>query len=119
MGISQAAQQFRQRLAVCSWSLQPKSPAELIQHLHAIGLTHIQLDLDPFREQPAIWETAPALFARHGITLRLDVLRDKRRTLVPGAPVRLGPVAPVVRDLEAAIASLEEWLQPQSRRKAA
>ena len=31
--------QFVKKLAVCSWSLQPASPAELIQQLKAIGLT--------------------------------------------------------------------------------
>lgn len=58
------------------------------------------------------------IFARHGITLRLDVLRDSTRTLVPGAPTRPRPAAPVVRDLEAAIASLEAWLRPRSARSA-
>ena len=60
--------QFLRRLAVCSWSLQPTSPAELIQRLQAIGLTRIQLDLDPFRENSTVWGAAPALFAQHGIT---------------------------------------------------
>lgn len=58
------------------------------------------------------------IFARHGIALRLDVLRDSTRTLVPGAPARVGPAAPVVHELEAAIASLEAWLRPRSARPA-
>jgi sugar phosphate isomerase/epimerase len=37
------------RLAICSWSLQPESPAELAQKLHAIGIVRTQLALDPIR----------------------------------------------------------------------
>ena len=59
---------FLQRLAVCSWSLQPTCPADLVRDLQSIGLKHLQLDLDPFREHPALWDSAPALFARNGIT---------------------------------------------------
>lgn len=59
-------------------------------------------------------EALGPVFARHGIKLRLDVLCDKSRSLVPGSPTRLHPAAPVVRDLEAAIASLEAWLHPRS-----
>lgn len=44
-----------ERLAVCSWSLQPKSPEELIQQLNRIGLHRVQIALDPIREQPALW----------------------------------------------------------------
>jgi L-ribulose-5-phosphate 3-epimerase len=60
--------QFLPRLAVCSWSLQPTKPADLVRDLQTIGLNHVQLDLDPFREQPDIWGGAPAICAQHGIT---------------------------------------------------
>ncbi len=36
-------------LAVCSWSLQPDSPAQLIERVSACDLTAIQLHLDPLR----------------------------------------------------------------------
>ncbi|MCX7006542.1 MAG: hypothetical protein NTY53_04715 [Kiritimatiellaeota bacterium] len=58
---------FLQKLAVCGWSLQPTSPADLVRDLEIIGLKHVQIDLDPFRENPKVWATAPALFAQHGI----------------------------------------------------
>ena len=58
-------------------------------------------------------DTLAPIFARHGIALRLDVLRDASRTLVPGAPSRTRPAPAVVHELEAAIASLESWLRPQ------
>jgi L-ribulose-5-phosphate 3-epimerase len=37
------------RLAVCSWSLRPESPAELAQHLNTIGIRRTQLAIDPIR----------------------------------------------------------------------
>lgn len=59
--------QFLDRLAVCSWSLQPACPADLVRDLRTIGLARLQLDLDPFREQAAAWADAPSLFAENGI----------------------------------------------------
>ncbi len=38
------------RLGVCSWSLQPTSPADLAAKLRAIGVDACQLALDPIRE---------------------------------------------------------------------
>jgi len=58
---------FLSRLAVCSWSLQPADPAQLVEQLRAVGLNRVQLDLDPFREQPEVWSGAPELFAQAGI----------------------------------------------------
>jgi len=55
------------KLAVCSWSLQPVSPAQLAQHAKSVGLKRLQLDLDPFREQPTVWDKAPDVFADHGL----------------------------------------------------
>ncbi|MCF7848838.1 MAG: sugar phosphate isomerase/epimerase [Kiritimatiellales bacterium] len=60
-------QHFTQRLAVCSWSLQPATPADLVRDLQVVGVDKTQLDLDPFREQPVVWDGASALFAQHGI----------------------------------------------------
>jgi sugar phosphate isomerase/epimerase len=52
------------RLAVCTWSLQPASPAQLIEKLKQIGIPRVQLALDPIREQPDAWsEVAPLLRA--------------------------------------------------------
>ena len=60
---------FKDRLAVCSWSLQPTSPQQLIEHLRAIGLSRVQLALDPLRENPAVWGDTAALFKQAGITI--------------------------------------------------
>ena len=43
------------RLAVCSWSLQPNTPEELIAKLKEIGIPRVQLALDPVRENPPVW----------------------------------------------------------------
>lgn len=44
------------RLAVCSWSLQPTGPQDLLAKLEATGIPRIQLALDPLLEAPGIWE---------------------------------------------------------------
>jgi len=44
------------RLAVCSWSLQPTGPQDLLAKLNATGIPRIQLALDPLLEAPGIWE---------------------------------------------------------------
>lgn len=44
------------RLAVCSWSLQPSGPQDLLAKLDATGIPRIQLALDPLLESPGIWE---------------------------------------------------------------
>jgi sugar phosphate isomerase/epimerase len=60
---------FLDRLAVCSWSLQPRNPEQLVQQLKEIGLTQLQLALDPMREQPAQWGNFADQARRAGLTL--------------------------------------------------
>ena len=57
------------RLAVCSWSLQPTSPQDLITKLQGTGIRRVQLALDPLRESPGVWGETPALFRQNGITI--------------------------------------------------
>ena len=47
------------RLAVCSWSLQPANADELLAHLRALGLPRVQLALDPILESPDRWRGFP------------------------------------------------------------
>jgi hypothetical protein len=56
-------------------------------------------------------ESLAPILARHGIGLRRDILRDRRRTLVAGMPSRVRPVPHVVGVLEGALASLDDWLE--------
>ena len=60
---------FRDRLAVCSWSLQPRDPQELIEHLGAIGLNRVQVALDPIRENPRIWGATADVFRQRNIAM--------------------------------------------------
>jgi L-ribulose-5-phosphate 3-epimerase len=57
------------RLAVCSWSLQPATPAELLDRLAEIGISRVQLALDPVRESPALWGGIGELCRQRGITI--------------------------------------------------
>ncbi|MHC1762967.1 MAG: sugar phosphate isomerase/epimerase family protein [Verrucomicrobiia bacterium] len=57
------------RLAVCSWSLQPASPQVLINQVKEIGLARIQIALDPIRDQPAVWGNFAAQASAAGLEL--------------------------------------------------
>lgn len=60
---------FIDRLAVCSWSLQPETPEQLVTKLKEIGLPGVQLALDPFREKPETWAHAGELLRAEGFDL--------------------------------------------------
>jgi sugar phosphate isomerase/epimerase len=60
---------FIERLAVCSWSLQPSRPEELAAKLLELGIPRVQLALDPLRENPAVWGNAFTLLRERGITI--------------------------------------------------
>jgi sugar phosphate isomerase/epimerase len=57
------------RLAVCSWSLQPNDPADLIAKLKATGLRRLQLALDPLRQSPDVWGRAEKMFRENDIVI--------------------------------------------------
>ena len=57
------------RLAVCSWSLQPGNPSELVAKLQATGIHRVQLALDPLREFASVWGQAADLLQQSGITI--------------------------------------------------
>lgn len=44
-----------ERIGVCSWSLQPGDPAELIKHLRGLAILRVQLALSPMVEDPDVW----------------------------------------------------------------
>jgi sugar phosphate isomerase/epimerase len=58
-----------QRLAVCSWSLQPATPQELVAKLEATGIRRVQLALDPLREAPDVWRNTAELLRQNDITI--------------------------------------------------
>ena len=57
------------RVAVCSWSLQPASPADLMAKLESTGIRRVQLALDSLRDSPGVWGEALTLFRQKGITM--------------------------------------------------
>ena len=59
--------QLGERLAVCSWSLQPANPRDLLAKLQTTGVGRIQLALDPLRERPEVWGETRALCLEHGV----------------------------------------------------
>ena len=69
MTISRNAPFSGDSLAVCSWSLQPANPADLVTKLRATGISRVQLALDPWREAPGIWGDAAEVFKQAGITI--------------------------------------------------
>src|SRR6266496_2776007 len=60
---------LKDRLAVCSWSLQPANPQQLVEQLHQLGIDRVQLALDPLRESPEVWGRAAELFRENGVTI--------------------------------------------------
>jgi sugar phosphate isomerase/epimerase len=58
-----------ERLAVCSWSLQPSDSHDLVRKLEAAGAQRVQLALDPLRENSESWADAPQILQASGITI--------------------------------------------------
>ena len=63
------ANRLDSKLAVCSWSLRPSDPRDLLAKLEAVGIKRVQIALDPLRELPAVWGVLPELCATKGIEL--------------------------------------------------
>lgn len=60
---------FKDRLAVCSWSLQPEGPEQLITHLRTIGVPRVQLALNPLRDNSSVWSATDELLRAAGIRI--------------------------------------------------
>ena len=55
-------------IGVCSWSLHPAGPDDLLASLNTLGLKRVQLALDPLRSDPA-WSDAGKRLADAGVTI--------------------------------------------------
>ena len=62
------------RLGVCSWSLQPKSTAELVGTLQKLDLPLVQLALDPVIEQPEAFGDAIQVIREAGMRIASGML---------------------------------------------
>ena len=58
-----------ERLGVCSWSLLPSDPQDLVEKLHLAGIHRVQLALDPLRETPAAWGGAGKVLRQAHLTI--------------------------------------------------
>ena len=84
-----------ERLAVCSWSLQPTSPEDLVQKLRATGISRVQLELDPLRDSPKIWGDTEKIFREHNITIVSGMVRCLGEDYATLESIRLtGGIAP-------------------------
>lgn len=57
------------QIAVCSWSLRPGSPEELVEALRRVGLSRVQLALVPLVEAGDTWGNAIAVLRAAGIDI--------------------------------------------------
>jgi len=61
-------------VAVCSWSLQATSPAELVARVQATGARAVQLALTPIAEKPGVWAGVFDALAAAGIEIASGML---------------------------------------------
>lgn len=65
------------RIGVCSWSLKPASPDELVAALNRLGVDAVQLALSPIVHDPANWHDAIARVRDRGIDVLSGVLATR------------------------------------------
>jgi sugar phosphate isomerase/epimerase len=84
-----------ERLAVCSWSLLPTDPNDLVAKLHATGIRRVQLELGPLHENPRVWGETEKLFKQEGITIVSGMCRCAGEDYTTLDSIRLtGGIAP-------------------------
>ena len=66
---------FSGRLAVCSWSLQPKGVHELIEQMREMKTRYLQIALDPLHENPGAWQNFEDLFEKNNMMVISGMLR--------------------------------------------
>jgi L-ribulose-5-phosphate 3-epimerase len=59
----------QRRIGVCSWSLRPREPRELVAALQRLGMNAVQLALSPLVHAPAVWADAIGLLHSAGIDI--------------------------------------------------
>ncbi len=95
MKLPENTKMFLNHLAVCTWSLQPTDPANLVQQLQAIGVNRVQLDMDPLREQPAVWGRTGEILRQGGIQIVSGMFRTVGEDYTTPETIRLtGGVVP-------------------------
>ena len=57
------------RIGVCSWSLRPQDPRDLVAQLADVGLRKVQLALNPLRDPAGPWADASGVLRDAGVTV--------------------------------------------------
>ena len=84
-----------ERLAVCSWSLLPANPQDLVDKLRATGIRRVQLELDPLRATPKVWGETEKLFRENNIEIVSGMVRCIGEDYATLESIRLtGGIAP-------------------------
>lgn len=100
---------MKQRIGVCSWSLRPESPEDLVAKVRACGLARVQLALDPLRI--GRWDASRTVetLGSAGIALESGMLQTHGEDYASLAAIRatggLRPDGTWSKNLEAARAS--------------
>jgi L-ribulose-5-phosphate 3-epimerase len=119
----------RPRLGVCSWSLQPSTPEELVERVRATGLDSVQLALTPLAERPLVWSTTGELLREAGIAILSGMLETvgedygsiesitrtggvRPASTWPATRERAAKVALVARDLGVRLVTLHAGFLP-------
>jgi sugar phosphate isomerase/epimerase len=75
--------------------LRPASPEDLIQKLHATGISRVQLELDPLRDFPGVWGDTEKLLREDGVTVVSGMVRCIGEDYSTPETIRLtGGIAP-------------------------
>jgi sugar phosphate isomerase/epimerase len=62
------------RIGVCSWSLRPREPQELVEAMRRLGIGTVQLALVPIVEEPRTWGRAVDLLGAAGMRVASGML---------------------------------------------
>lgn len=65
------------RIGVCSWSLLPAHPDDLLAKLRAVDLTAVQIALSPAANDPAIWGDIVPQLQQHNIAILSGMMATK------------------------------------------
>ena len=100
------------RIGVCSWSLRPARPPELVSALRRVGIRSVQLALGPVILEPAVWGAAIGELRREGIEIVSGMMAmsgedySSLESIARTAGVRLDDTWPANRAHAEAVASL-------------
>jgi len=82
-------------LAFCSWSTQPKCPNCLVSNANEIGISRVQLHLNPIFENPDDWADAGKKLADAGVTVVSGMFTPKGEDYsTPATIQKTGGVVP-------------------------